>query len=334
MSFQDDNKQANRSISKSVNRHNLSMMDNPSIPAVLKEEQGARRVRNKAPASNALIAELRKENKRIQDMISSIQVRKDKKLKDGNKQSEKVPKKSEGIPKEEVKQVVQHKPVQRDRSVSDKLSFQITKPESQEYKVVTANQHPKKAIDKLDLILKQNKDQKIREEERLKHKLKQKQADKERILNSSLHSNRSVHNKSVDKAKELQEADHKVAEELKKKKHMDETNLKILVHELKQANEEGVSKSVSRIKQEKIEKAQQAKREKSEIKEKLNEKSLLAKERQRKQKLMRELEREEKKHLNLVKKIESDMDKQGKEMDKILKIKRESEGFVNKIQIE
>ena len=322
MSFQEDAKKTARSASKSGNRHNMSMIDNHNIALVTKEEGGAKRIRNKEPASNALIADLRKENKRIQDMINKIQVRKDRKLKDGNKQTEKQTKKVEIHQKEEVKNVVQFNQKKRERSISTKPAAPIPKQENQ----------PKKALDKLEIILKQNKDQKIREEERLKNKLRQKQSEKERLLNSSLHSNRSVHNKSVDKVKELQEADHKAAEELKKKKLDQETNLKILVHELKQANEDGVSKSVIRIRQQKMAQAQQAKREKSELKEKRNEKSLLAKEQQRKQKLMRELDKEEKKHINLVKKIERDIDSQGKDKDKILRIKRESESFMNRNQ--
>ena len=47
---------------------------------------------------------------------------------------------------------------------------------------------------------------------------------------------------------------------------------------------------------------------------------------------MRELDKEEKKHINLVKKIERDIDSQGKDKDKILRIKRESESFMNRNQ--
>lgn len=104
----------------------------------------------------------------------------------------------------------------------------------------------------------------------------------ERLMNSSVHSARSTHNRSVDKVKEIIESDHKAAESLRRKKQAEEDHLRVIVHEAKQANEDGVIKSLSRLRQQKAAQASQARQEKSLIKERLNETSVMARERQRK----------------------------------------------------
>ncbi len=190
---------------------------------------------------------------------------------------------------------------------------------------------PAEDIGKLQAILEKNKDQKQREEERMTKRLRQAHDNRDRAMNTSVISGRSTHNKSTDRAREAGEIDHKMSEELRKKKQAEEDALRLIVHESKIANEEAVSKSISRLREKKAARAIETRREKSVLKEKLNENSLLAREKHRKQRLMRELEREERKHLNQVKKIQHDMDRMGQEADKILKIKREAEGFVNRL---
>lgn len=300
----------------------------------------------KEPASSAVIAELRRENKRIQERINAMQCRKENKARGkifliiAKANTSLGVNANHNAPKDLPVKLVSIKPADMNGAHSGAVAFIPKRPvATRRDRSTTPNQgglrlpltKPAEDLGKIQAILERNKDQKNREEERMSKRLRQAQGDRERVMNTSVHSGWSVHNKSTEKIREAADIDHKTAEEVRKKKQAYEEQLRLVVHESKLANEEAVSKSVTRLREQKAAKALDARREKSLLKEKKNENSLLAKEKHRKQRLMRELEREERKHLNQVKKIQNDMDRLGQEADKILKIKREAEGFVNKI---
>ena len=99
-------------------------------------------------------------------------------------------------------------------------------------------------------------------------------------------SGKSVHNKSCERVRELAQEDKAKLQEARRKKKESEVQLRNAVVDAKKAHEDRVSKSVSRMKQEKFEAALRIKKEKELLKEKINESEAVVKERYRKQKLL------------------------------------------------
>lgn len=195
-----------------------------------------------------------------------------------------------------------------------------------------------KELEKLSKILHSHKDQKQREEERTDRRLQKAREEKENALNLSTVSGKSVHHKSCERVRELAQEDRQMLLEARRKKQEAEAQLRHAVCGAKKEHEERVSKSVSRMRQEKAEAAQKIKKEKELVKEKISESEAVAREKHRKQKLLvrpahqRELEKEEKKHLQIVKKIESDVGRSSGDLDKVRQLKKESEGYLNGIR--
>jgi hypothetical protein len=164
---------------------------------------------------------------------------------------------------------------------------------------------PASGLAKLDIILKQSKDQISQEAARLRSQQKKRPhpsavASPKTNTNShqkSVQETASVmSSRSIEKLKLLAEEDKKQREQAKKIKEEKVLLLRGQVQDFKVQHAEAITRSKSRVTQEKQERAQKVKKEKEALKEMKAEKSLIQKENQKKQKLIKELEKEEKKY--------------------------------------
>lgn len=160
----------------------------------------------------------------------------------------------------------------------------------------TANPSSASGLAKLDNILKQSKDQISQEVARLQSQQKKRPVPSS-ALSPKNHSSyqKSVHEasfmsgRSVEKAKALAEEDRKSREEARKLKKEKATALREHIQLTKDEQARAVSKSKSKVTQEKQDRALQIKREKEALKEKKKEKELIERENLKKLKLLVEL---------------------------------------------
>jgi hypothetical protein len=226
-----------------------------AIPEVVPEDKQKRKQQNLS------ILDLQKENKKLESLISEMQKRRDK---------------SQSTPNSPVKAAIEKSKEPKERVL----------PAAKPVRPSAGPKLPTKEIEKLNKILISNKDQKQKEEERTNKRIRQAKEDKENALNLSTMSGKSTHNKSCERARELAHEDKVKLQEAKRKKQETEAQLRSAVVDAKKAHEDRVSKSVSRMRQEKFEAALKIKKEKEQLKEKINESEAVAKEKYRKQKLL------------------------------------------------
>lgn len=147
---------------------------------------------------------------------------------------------------------------------------------------------------KLDNILKQSKDQISQEAARLQSQQKKRPKNLPTDASPKGHNShqRSVHetsvmsSRSVEKAKAMAEEDKKTREEAKKNRQEKNSLLREQIQVSKDQQALALSRSKSRVTQEKQEKALQVKREKEALKEKKREQHLIEGENIKKQKLL------------------------------------------------
>lgn len=146
---------------------------------------------------------------------------------------------------------------------------------------------------KLDNILKQSKDQISREVARLHSQQKKRPAPSSALspnnnnsYQKSVHETSFMSGRSIEKAKNLAEQDRKSREEAKTLRIQRASALREQIQHAKDDQAKALSKSKSRVAQEKHERALEIKREKEALKEKKNEKELIERENMKKIKLL------------------------------------------------
>lgn len=228
-----------------------------TIPEVHHDDKPKKKQSQVAPS----ILDIQKENKKLETLISDMQKRRDR-----SQSSLLSPSVKSNIDK--AKEYKEKNPT-------------LQKPEPKK----PAPRPTNKDVDKLNQILSSNKEQKQKEEERTTRRLKQAKGDKD-AHNMSLMSTKSLHNKSTERVREMAECDKKKLNDARSKRQLEEIQLREAVVGARKEAEVSISKSVTRMKQQKFEAALKIKREKEQLKEKMSENQMNTKAKFRQQKLL------------------------------------------------